>query len=164
VINIDELRLQIEALLRDYPDLEEDEMLRRDMLDAETDISGVLTALLQASSNNKYMIDAINNRIDQLAARRARFKHRVEFLRNLILKVLQSADLKRFELPEATLSQRASQPQLIGEVDVTLLPDELCRVTREPDRVKIREALLKGDTVPGMFLSNAPPTLSVSTR
>jgi Siphovirus Gp157 len=164
MFSVDQLRQDIEALVRDFPVLEDDEMLRADMLDAETDIAGVLTALFQASSNNKFMIEAINNRIDQLAIRRARFKMRIEFLRGLMLKVLQSADLKKFELPEATLAQRASQPQILGEVDAALLPAELCRFIREPDRVKIREALLKGDMVPGMYLSNAPPSLTVSIK
>src|SRR4051812_19010471 len=99
MFNIDELRTAIETLLRDYPDLAEDEMLRADMLDGETDIRTVMTALLQAVDNNKFMAGAISARIAELTARKARFARRIEFLRGLILKVLQSADLKRFELP-----------------------------------------------------------------
>ena len=164
MFDVDQLRLQIEAVLRDYPELADDEILRADMLDGATDIEAVLTSLFRSSSRDKSMADAITARIDQMSARRARFKSRVEFARSLMLKVLQSADRKKFELPEATLSQRASQPQIVGEVSGDDLPDDLVRISREPDRVKIREALLARREVPGLTLSNSPPTLAVNTR
>jgi hypothetical protein len=164
MFNVDHLRLAIEDLIRNYPDLEEDEMLRADMLDAETDIEGVLTALFQAVDNNKLMVSAITARTHELAARKKRFERRVEFLRSLMLQVLQTADLKKYELAEATLSQRASQPAIVGEPDVAALPADLCRVTVEPDRVKIREALLAHREVPGLALSNSPPVLSINVK
>ena len=164
MFNVDQLRHEIEAFIREYPDLAEDEMLRADMLDGETDISAVLTALFQSVDNNRFMIDAVNGRMDQLAIRRNRFKQRIEFLRGLILKVLQSADLKKYELPEATLSQRVGQPKIVGEPDVNALPDDLLRVTVEPDRTKIREALLAGHELPGLALSNGPPTLAINVK
>ena len=81
-----------------------------------------------------------------------------------MLRILQAAELKKVELPEATLSQRNSPPQLVGNVDPELLPDDLCRIKREPNKTAIKEALLKGDLVPGMYLSNSPPSLTISTR
>jgi hypothetical protein len=164
MFSIDQLRLDIEALIREYPDLAEDEMLRADMLDGETDMRNVLSALFNAVDDNRSMIEAIKYRQQQLKERQARMARRVDFLRSLMLKVLQSANLRKVELAEATLSQRATQPQIIGEPSVDDLPRELLRVTVEPDRVKIREALIAGQTVPGVVLSNAPPTLSINAR
>jgi hypothetical protein len=164
MFNIDELRNSIESLLRDYPDLADDEILRADMLDGETNIKDVLTTLVQAVDDHKTLTEAITARTQQLAGRRARFARRAEFLRELILKILQAADLKKIELAEATLSQRAAPPQIVGEVNAELLPDSLCKITREPSRTKIREALLNGDIVPGVVLSNSPPTLTINTK
>lgn len=164
MFNIDQLRTDIEALLRDYPDLAEDEMLRADMLDGETDIRTALTALFQAVDNNKFMVNAIAARSAELSARKARFARRIEFLRGLILKVLQSAELRKYELPEATLSQRAGQQQIIGEPEVASLPDDLLRTTVEPDRAKIREALMAGRDLPGLTLSNAAPALAINVK
>ena len=162
--DVTQLRLQIENLLRDYPDLAEDEMLRADMLDGETNIYGVLMSLFQATDNNKFMLDAITGRVQQLAGRKARFARRIEFLRGLMLQVLQTADLKKVELPEATLSQRATQPQIVGEPDVEQLPNDLLKITIEPDRTKIRAALLDHRELPGLSLSNAAPTLAINVK
>lgn len=164
MFDVDQLRIQIETLLRQYPELADDEVLRADMLDGATDIEAVLTSLFRSSSRDKSMADAITVRIDQLSARRARFRARVEFLRGLMLKVLQSADRKKFELAEATLSQRASQPQIVGEVDVDALPDDLVKITREANRTAIREALLARRQLPGLSLSNSPPALTITTK
>jgi hypothetical protein len=162
--DVDQLRLSIEALLRDYPDLGEDEILRADMLDAETEIGSVLASLYAAVDEDWSDIDKLDRQIDERKARKARLARRVEFLRALMLKVLQSANLKKFRLPEATLSQRASQPQIVGEPDVDTLPPDLVRVTIEPNRAAIREALMNGQDVPGLFLSNAPPALSINVK
>jgi hypothetical protein len=161
---VDQLRREIEALVRDNPELAEDEVLRADMLDGQTDFKGVLRALFEVSATSDAVADVLGKRILQLSARRTRFKQRVEAVRGLMLKVLQAADLKKVELPEATISQREGQPQIVGEPDVNTLPNDLVRTIVEPNRVKIREALLNGQDVPGLFLSNAPPSLTISVR
>jgi hypothetical protein len=164
MFNVDELRRHIEALIREFPDLAEDEMLRIDMLDGETDIRRVMTSLFHDVDDNKSKIVAITVRLQELSARRERFGRRVDFLRQLMLKILQSAELSKIELAEATLSQRAVAPQVIGELDVDALPDDLVKVTRAPDKTKIREALLAHREVPGLALSNSPPTLVVNVK
>jgi hypothetical protein len=123
-----------------------------------------LNALYDASANAVGMIDVMSQRLENLKDRRARFARRVETLRGLILKVMQSAELKRIELADVTLSQRASQPQIIGELDAATLPDDLVKITRVPDRTAIRKALLEHREVPGVFLSNAPPGLMIKVK
>jgi hypothetical protein len=161
MFNIDELRRQIEALIRDNPDMMEDEYLRVDMLDGETDIKGALTALVAEVGYSEAIVEALAQRMQKYTARKARIAHRAEVLRELILKVLQSADLKKIELAEATLSQTKRPPQIIGEPDADELPDELVKIKREPDKAKIRAALLAGVTVPGVVLSNSAPGLTI---
>lgn len=162
--DIDQLRLQIEALIREYPDLEEDELLRADMLSGATDMDEALVALFETSTNAKLMVGSITVRLKALMERRARMAHRVEVCRNLILSVMQAANLKRVELPDATLSQSRGVPQIVGEVDANALPADLCRVTIEPNRTAIREALTEGRVLPGLSLGNAPPSLRVYVR
>jgi hypothetical protein len=165
-LNPDILRREIEALRRELGEHDEDNELRRDMLEGATDMHEVLRELVATTDDTETLIDALDERMERLASRRSRLKQRVETMRGTILKILQAADLKKLVLPEATLSQRQQQPQLVGVLHVNAdeLPDHLCRIKREPDRVAIREALMKGDLVPGVFLSNAPPTLTISTR
>jgi hypothetical protein len=162
--DVDQLRLDIEALIRDYPEIAEDETLRADMLDAETGIHEALTLLVNDIDSSKMMIVGITARRKELEERCDRLVHRVEGLRALVLKVLQSAELKTVSLPGVTLSQQRSQPQIVGEPNPDALPDDLVRIKREANRTAIREALLNGRAIPGLTLSNAAPHLIIRVR
>jgi hypothetical protein len=158
------VRQQIEALMREYPDLAEDEILRADMLEGETDLAEIVTAIHRMTEDAKALRDGTQERLDDLTARRNRFKQRVEFGRELILKILNAADIKKLELPEVTVSLRNNKPHLLGDVDPNLLPDELVKITRAIDRAKVREAIEAGQEVEGFVLSNAPPSLLVKVK
>jgi Siphovirus Gp157 len=164
MFDVDRLRLEIEALIRDLPELTDDEVLRADMLEGLTDINAVLTRLFKAADSDRRMVQVLTSDINDIVDRRARLVHRVEAMRDLILQVLQSADLKKVVLPRATLLQVASQPQIVGEPDPDALPAELVRIKREADRAAIREALLAGRIIPGLSLSNAPPHLVIKVK
>jgi Gp157 protein len=163
-IDVDQLRLRIDALNREYPELSDDEVLRSDVLEGATDMNDVLVRLVEEAITSKSLVIAITDRFDRLAERRARIRRRVDFLRGLILQIMQAANLKKIELPEVTLIQRASQPQIVGEVDADALPDDLVTIKREPNRTAIREALQAHRELPGLSLGNAPPSLQVNTR
>jgi hypothetical protein len=162
--NIDDLRRQIEALLRDHPALADDEVLRADMLDGETDLHAALASLAASTAETGMLIEALGGTLADLKVRKARFEYRVEVLRELILTLLQSADLKKIELPAATLSQVRRPPQIVGEIDAEQLPDDLVRIKREPNRTAIREALVNRRLLPGLSLSNAAPGLMMKVK
>jgi hypothetical protein len=159
MFDIGQLRIQIEGLRRANPDLAEDEVLR--MLESITDYKAALARLLRTVLDSEEYAEADTRLINDLKVRRARLEHRAEVYRELMLKILQSADLKKVELPERTLSQVSGTPQIVGEPDVNALPDDLVRIKREPDRPAIREALLARREVPGLSLSNSPPSLQI---
>jgi hypothetical protein len=162
--DVDQLRLQIENLIRENPILEDDEELRADMLEGSTDINAVLTRLLKAASFDRRMVIVLTGEINDATERRARLVRRHEAMRGLMLQVLQSADLKKLMLPLATLSQRRGPPAIVGELDADRLPDRLCLISREPSKAAIREALQAGEEVPGLSLSNAPPILHIKPK
>lgn len=158
------LRSQITALLADYPDLQDDEFLRADMLEGSTDLHEVLTSIHRMIDDAKGLRDGTKARLDDLAARKDRFQRRVDFGRDLIAKIMDTADLRKVELPEVTLSIRKNPPRVLGDPDASLLPAELTRVTITPDKAKIREALEQGREVQGCILSNAPPSLTIRVK
>jgi hypothetical protein len=160
----DQLRSQIEALLREYPDLADDDILRADMLEGETDIREIVTSINRMIEDGKALKDGTQARLDDLSDRRARFQKRIDFGRDLIRKILEAAQISKLELPEVTASLKNNPQQLIGDPDPNVLPDELVKITRAPDRAKIKEALARGLTVPGFTLSNAPPSLSLRVK
>jgi hypothetical protein len=158
----DLLRTEIAMLVNEHPEMADDEFLRADMLEGETPLHEVLTEINRMIEDARALRDGTKSRLDDLNQRRARMDRRMEFGRKLIEKILLAADLKRVELPEATISLRNGQRSLIGDgVD---LPDEFVKLTRAPDRVKIREALEAGQEVPGYALSNAAPQLTIRVK
>ena len=112
----------------------------------------------------KALRDGTQERLDDLTARRNRFKQRVEFGRDLILKILDAAQVKKLELPEVTVSLRNNPQKLVGDFNPDLMPDEFVQITRSVDRKKIREAIDAGREIPGFALSNAAPSLTVKVK
>ena len=159
------LQQQIANLYLEYPELrDDDEMLRADMLEGSTDLHQMATVIVNSIADARALFEGTDARLDELKARKARFKVRIEFLRAMLLRIMQFAEVRKLELPVATVSQRTGQPQITGDVSIDNLPMDLCKVTVEPDRVKIREALLAYRELPGITLSNGPPTLAIHPK
>jgi hypothetical protein len=158
------IRQQIENLKIAHPALLEDDESWQASLESETDMRDLLTSIVRQIDDAEALVIGTQDRLDTLVARRNRFKDRKQALRDLAFKLMQSAELARVELPEATLSLRAGTQQLIGDADPNALPDGLCTISRAPDRTKIKDALKAGQTVPGFELSNSPPSLSIRIK
>lgn len=155
-----QLRQQIDDLLIQFPELREDEVLRVDMLEAETDLNAVLEKLIAMATAAGTIADAIKLRADALAARKARFERREEAMRSLIQTLMERADLKSLTLPEATLTLSFRKPSPIV-IDEAALPDEFCKFKRSPDMAKIKEAT---ELPPGVAMSNGKHVLTVRNR
>src|SRR5215471_9400265 len=100
---VDALRIAIESLIRQYPEITEDEILRADMLDGETNLPEIITSLIRLGEDARTMRNATQERLDDLKKRGERFGRRIEFTRALIFKILEAANLKKVELPEGTV-------------------------------------------------------------
>jgi hypothetical protein len=157
------LKAKVDALLAEYPQLKDDEDLRLITIESETDCFEILTLLLDDIQAFGSVQLAIRARIDDLRARLERFERREEVYRKLAQQMMEAAQIRKAELPEATLSIRAGQ-QGVRITDPTFLPDAFWRVKREPNISLIKDQLKSGSEVPGAALSNSPETLSIRTR
>lgn len=158
------LRLEIETMLREYPALADDDVLRVDMLEGSTDIRDVLINLTATLGATKALGAGLHDYIAELSGRFERYEHRQEFLRDLIFRVMDSGQLKKQELPHATLSLKNNPLRLVGDADPATLSDELCHIKRTVNRTAIRTLLEAGGDVPGFVLSNAAPSLVVKVK
>ena len=157
------IRQQIERILLIHPELVEDDQLRADMVEGSTEAHDFLREVEKRRREASMLIEACLVTMDDLQQRVERLNRREHAMRQLAFKVMEAADLKKCELPEATLSIRNGTPKVII-TDEALLPDILCRIEREPDKTKIKELLAAGNEVRGCILSNAEPTLAIRTR
>jgi hypothetical protein len=159
---VDQARRDLNALLAANPELEEDEVLRLDMIEGTTNALHILDMLIQAERNTLGLEDAIEQEIDRLKKRQDRFTHRRAAIRKYIMQIMESANLKKVERPAATVSISAGRPKVVI-MDEKELPMQFFRIKKEPDKEAIKNALVNGDyPIPGATLSNPEPVLRIS--
>lgn len=151
----------VAALLADFPELAEDERLRADTLEGETDFHSVLRRLVievKAAAGHQ---TGLSETIKELQARRSAIEAREDRIRGVILSLMNAADLRKLPLPEASLSVsfRAPAPEKPETADG--LPDNLVRVKREPDMKAIADFIKAGGELPGIRMSNGKDVLRI---
>jgi len=141
----------------------DDGQLLADMIEAETDADALLDMLIERDATCQDHVAAIAEREKALRERKSRFKASLETGRTAMLKVLEAAQARKIERPEATVSISRVAPKVIGD-DVLALPAEYHRATVTADRSAVKDALLGGATIPGWHMSNGSETVTVRRR
>lgn len=158
--DIETLKVQISLLLDQNPELATDNDLRADMLEGSTDLHKIMERLLTEERQSGEMVDAIKERIEKLAVRRAMFRARQASLRDIMMGIMVRADLRKLVLPESTISITKTG-RTVQVLDEGAVPDEFCVFKREVSKTAIKEAILSGDEVPGAMLNNGGETLRI---
>lgn len=159
-LTVELIERQMARILTENPDLQDDEESRLITLESETDGVEALRSLVKDMMVADAFASGLAGMIEDMEARKARFVKRVTTYRALIERIMSAADISKLPLPEATLSLRPS-PQRVVIANEAVIPDEYWRVKREPNKTAIKDALRDGVTIPGAFLSNGEPALSV---
>ena len=154
------LEREFADLVAAYPELAEDEELRADTIEGETDAYRVLGKIVAIERDANSMALAIGERAKELAARKERYTRRKDAMRALLLRLLKAADLNKVSLPEATVSVGKGRAG-VEIVDESLLPDNVVKIKREPDKTAIKAALDAGEDVPGAMLREGQPSVTV---
>lgn len=154
---------QINSLLLEYPDLQDDEVLRADTFEGSTELVEFLRRLERARREADANAKALKENLSDLKARKYRFERREEALRGLALKLLYAAKAEKpVVFPEATYSIRTNPPSVIV-TDESALPDAACKFKREPDLTAIK-SMLEISSMDGAVMSNGSYSLTVRTR
>lgn len=157
------IRDEITALLLAHPELEEDEVLRADSVEGETGAFEFISSVLRQIGSTKSTAAGTADYIGELQERKHRLERREDALRLLIFKIMQSADLKKAELPEATVSVRNGAPKVVI-TNEREIPMQYMRIKSEPDKTKLKAVLVEGGNVPGAMLSNGEPTIAILVK
>jgi hypothetical protein len=158
------VRAQIDLLRVRCPEIDDDDdKLRVDMLEAETDLHEFLDAVIARKQWAEEFAETIGRLIEKNKIRLARHERIAEAMRETAHKIMDHAGVRKFVLPRATLSIRAGMPKVIV-TDEAALPPDCVRVRTEPDKIAIKEHLARGEPVPGAALSNSEETLAVRDK
>lgn len=161
--NIADFRAQWHDILEAYPELAEDESLRADILDAETDFNRLVERLTSRLLDALELASGAKARKQEVAERQSRFERQAEGFRELLKGLMQFADMQKVVLPEATVSITKPRTK-VNIIDVNELPQGFYAVERKPKSAEIKAALEAGQTVPGAELVLGEDGLMVRTK
>lgn len=141
----------------DNPD---DTDLLADMMEAETDLHALCGWAFRKMETEDGVVESLNEQISNRQTRRTRAKKRKDAMRELVLHLLNAADLDKVEIPEATFSRRKVAPKRVV-VDKDMLPHEYVTFTIKPNMSAIKDA----ETMPdGVTMDNGGQSLTVRTK
>lgn len=151
---------EINALLLEYPQLADDEELFRDTLEGNTRFNEIMDRLLIEMRDNETLAEATSARIAKIRERQTRLTHRAQFYRSLMHRLLTVTGIQSVALAEAKVSIMKS-PDKVIITDENAVPDAFMKITKEPNKTAIKNAIKTGTYVPGAALSNGGTTISV---
>lgn len=156
---INDLENAIRNVKAAYPELTEDEEFLLDVLEGETSLHDVVGKLVDGAREQKAMQDAVGDMIETLRGRQGAWKVREAATRNLILRLLQVAGVRKVTIPQATVSIAAARKTVVI-IDETQLPEEAFVVEKRVSKTKLKSLLEEGD-VTGAAFSNGGETLTI---
>lgn len=164
-INVDiaDFKAHIASLFAAYPELAEDDELRADMIEGETNLNRIMDKLLSIYMEAQSSAAATKQRKVDIADRQVRFERKAEGAKALMKSVMQAADLPKLQLPEATVSITKPGTK-VNVLDVNELPQGFFVVERKAKSAEIKEALEKGESIPGAELVLGDEGIMVRSR
>jgi hypothetical protein len=154
-------RILRDELLRRFPSLADDEQTLLDTLDGESDFDRQVLAVLRSADHDDMLAAGIESRLDELQGRKARLAERVTQKRSAILAAMQMAGRKKVELPDATVSVRATPAKVIITDEALVPPGYFEPQAPRLSKTAVKAALDEGTEVPGAMMSNGGVTLSI---
>jgi hypothetical protein len=151
------------AILDLCPDLELDEQLKLSTLEGETELNEIVSLLLAENEDDEGNIAQVKAQIDIRRERIARFERRIDARKNAIVSLMDTAQITKLPLPEATVSLRTLRPSP-KVADEAALPDCFCKFVRKPDMEAIKGAFENGVPIPGVVISNGGASLTVRRK
>lgn len=163
-----ELHIQGEAarnLLLNIRDvIGDDEEMIADAVEGETDLTEAISSAVDRIAELNGHQESLETRIKALQDRRDRFEDQAARIKAAIHVAMGQGELRKLELPQATISLRAvpAKVEIINEVEI---PPRFWKA-QDPklDKKAILDALKSGESIDGAKLSNGGETISIRDK
>lgn len=162
-VDIASFKAQWDELLKAYPELAEDEELRVDVLEAETDLHRLAGRILDMKLTARAMAAGAKLRRQELNERIGRFERQEDAYTALLHSLMATADVQKLTLPEATVSITKPRKK-VNIIDINELPQGFYEVARKAMTAEIKSALEAGEHIPGAELVLGDEGLMVRTK
>lgn len=139
-MRIDLTAMQVKGIMLHLADqFADDEQLKIDTLEGETDLFALVSRLLEGIEADEGDIAALKEQVDARKVRMARADKRIGARREAIMALMQCAELDKLPLPEATLSLR-TMPAKLSVNDAAGVPEGFCTMKPVPNMEAIKSA------------------------
>lgn len=147
------------ANIRDV--IADDEDMVLTAVEGETSLIETITQAVARLAELDGHTEALNIQIKALTERKSRFEAQHDRIKAAIAVAMQQAELRKLELPAATLTIKAVPPKA-DITDEALIPSKFWK-PQDPklDRKAVLDALKAKEDVPGARLTNGGETLSL---
>lgn len=134
-----------------------DEQAIADTLAGESSFEDKLTATAYAVRSLEAMANQIKEAEQSMADRRKTYEKRVQNLREYMHGCMNLAGVRKVERPEFVMSIKTNPPavQIIDPDEVPAVYMVTPEPTPRPDKKAIKEAIERGEEVPGCVMSQA---------
>lgn len=139
----------------------DDEDAIHDAIEGETNLIEAITNAVDRIFELEAHQEALAAQIKAMGERKSRFEVQSERIRTAICVAMGAADLKKLELPKATISRKPVAPKalIVNEAEI---PSRFWKpADPKLDRKAVLDALKAKESVPGAQLSNGSETISI---
>jgi hypothetical protein len=150
-MNLAAVILEIDRLLEDFPELQDDDVLRLDTIEGETEAFEIAERLTRLHVHAKAMRDAVKGEREALASRQERYDSQAKRASESLQTLLNAIGERKLELGPGTVSLRKTPASILVH-DVDDLPQGYFVTKRQADKRAIKAAIDGGDTIPGAEL------------
>lgn len=130
-------------------------------VEGETNLHEAITRAVARVAELDALVAATDTVIENVKERQARLKKQRELIRSALTVAMEAGEIKKLELPLATLSLKRVAPSTVFS-DEWLVPEKFW--TPQPpklDKKAVLDALKAGEQVPGATLSNGGQSIQV---
>jgi hypothetical protein len=157
------LEQEIVNLIASYPEMEEDDSLKADMIEGSLDVEKVMSRILNHLFEADEMLDGMKPRFEDLAERKKRWERRKEFCRALAQRVLEASGRPSIQLPEATVAKSKGK-ESVEITNLELIPQGFYETEKTAKKAEIKKALDAGQEVPGAKLTIGAGSIRINTK
>ena len=147
------------ANLRDV--IGDDEDATHDAIEGETSLIEIIKSAVDRLGELEAHEEALAGQIKALNTRKERFSHQGEMIRAALCVAMATANLKKLELPQATVSRKPTPPKALI-VDEASIPARFWKPSDPKlDKAAVLSALKANEIVSGAELSNGGETVAI---
>jgi hypothetical protein len=151
-----------QRLIEAFPRIDNETL--HDTLEGITTLQELIAETIRSALIDESFRTGLSQRLDDMRERASRLELRAAKKREWVLEAMREAGLRKLEQADFTAFVRTGVPSLVIAAEGEIPPEYWIPQAPKLARQALLRALKQGDEVPGAYLSNAKPNLSVRTK